>query len=89
MEKFKRYLIFLLGLFISSLGVSFVTRANLGFPYFVDSICPKSSIFLDTWQFHHRIQHPVNLTTAADFTEKLQIRTPFTDSCFHCIRLFY
>lgn len=30
MEKFKRYLIFLLGLFISSLGVSFVTRANLG-----------------------------------------------------------
>lgn len=30
MEKFKRYLIFLAGLFISSLGVSFVTRANLG-----------------------------------------------------------
>ena len=30
MEKFKRYIIFLIGLFISSLGVSFVTKANLG-----------------------------------------------------------
>lgn len=30
MEKLKRYVIFLAGLFISSLGVSFVTRANLG-----------------------------------------------------------
>ena len=30
MEKFKRYLIFLVGLFISSLGVSLVTKANLG-----------------------------------------------------------
>jgi uncharacterized membrane protein YczE len=30
MEKVKRYIIFLCGLFISSLGVSFVTKANLG-----------------------------------------------------------
>lgn len=30
MEKCKRYLIFLAGLFISSLGVSFVTKADLG-----------------------------------------------------------
>lgn len=30
MEKLKRYIIFLIGLFISSLGVSFVTKANLG-----------------------------------------------------------
>jgi uncharacterized membrane protein YczE len=30
MEKVKRYLIFIIGLFISSLGVSFVTKANLG-----------------------------------------------------------
>ena len=30
MEKFKRYLIFLVGLFINSLGVSFVTKAALG-----------------------------------------------------------
>lgn len=29
-EKLKRYLIFLAGLFISSLGVSFITKANLG-----------------------------------------------------------
>lgn len=30
MNKLKRYIIFLLGLFISSLGVSLVTKANLG-----------------------------------------------------------
>lgn len=30
MEKVKRYFIFLVGLFLSSLGVSFVTNANLG-----------------------------------------------------------
>lgn len=30
MEKAKRYLIFLLGLFLSSLGVSLVTKADLG-----------------------------------------------------------
>ncbi len=30
MEKFKRYIIFLIGLFINSLGVSFVTKASLG-----------------------------------------------------------
>lgn len=30
MEKLKRYIVFFIGLFISSLGVSFVTKANLG-----------------------------------------------------------
>lgn len=30
MEKLKRYIIFIIGLFINSLGVSFVTKANLG-----------------------------------------------------------
>ena len=30
MEKAKRYLVFLIGLFISSLGVSFITKASLG-----------------------------------------------------------
>lgn len=30
MEKLKRYIIFLIGLFINSLGVSFVTKASLG-----------------------------------------------------------
>lgn len=30
MEKTKRYLVFLVGLFISSLGVSLITKANLG-----------------------------------------------------------
>ena len=30
MEKAKRYIIFLIGLFINSLGVSLITKANLG-----------------------------------------------------------
>ncbi|MDE5946787.1 MAG: YitT family protein [Oscillospiraceae bacterium] len=30
MDKFKRYLVFLAGLFISSFGVSFITKASLG-----------------------------------------------------------
>lgn len=29
MNKLKRYIVFLIGLFINSLGVSFVTKANL------------------------------------------------------------
>ena len=29
-EKIKRYAIFLIGLFINSLGVSFITKADLG-----------------------------------------------------------
>ena len=30
MEKLKRYVIFLIGLFINSLGVSLITKADLG-----------------------------------------------------------
>ena len=30
MEKLKRYIIFLIGLFINSLGVSLITKADLG-----------------------------------------------------------
>lgn len=30
MEKVKRYLVFLVGLFVNSLGVSLITRADLG-----------------------------------------------------------
>ena len=30
MEKFKRYLIFIIGLYINSFGVAFITKAGLG-----------------------------------------------------------
>lgn len=30
MEKLKRYIVFLIGLFINSLGVSLITKADLG-----------------------------------------------------------
>ena len=46
MEKLKRYLIFLVGLFVNSLGVSLITKANLGtspissIPYVLSLNCP-------------------------------------------------
>ena len=46
MEKLKRYLIFLVGLFVNSLGVSLITKANLGtspissIPYVLSLIFP-------------------------------------------------
>lgn len=46
MEKAKRYLVFLFGLFISSFGVSLITKANLGtspisaIPYVLSLNCP-------------------------------------------------
>ena len=60
MEKLKRYLIFLVGLFVNSLGVSLITKANLGtspissipyvlslnFPFTLGSFTIFFSIFL-------------------------------------------
>ena len=60
MEKLKRYLIFLVGLFVNSLGVSLITKANLGtspissipyvlslnFPFTLGNITIFISIFL-------------------------------------------
>ena len=60
MEKLKRYLIFLVGLFVNSLGVSLITKANLGtspissipyvlslnFPFTLGNITIFFSIFL-------------------------------------------
>ena len=48
MDKLKRYIIFLIGLFINSLGVSLITKAALGtspissIPYVLSLIFPIS-----------------------------------------------
>ena len=43
MEKLKRYFVFLIGLFINSLGVILITKADLGTsPHFIHSICAES-----------------------------------------------
>ena len=47
MNKLKRYIIFLIGLFINSLGVSLITKANLGTPYFFYSICTEPEFSVD------------------------------------------
>ena len=41
-EKIKRYIIFLIGLFINSFGVSFITKADLGTSLSLPS--PMSSV---------------------------------------------
>ena len=42
MDKLKRYLIFLVGLFVNSLGVSLITKANLGnVANLIDPVCIK------------------------------------------------
>ena len=71
MEKLKRYLIFLVGLFVNSLGVSLITKANLGtspissipyvlslnFPFTLGNFTIFFSIFLIVLQLSRKIQN--------------------------------
>ena len=46
MEKVRRYIVFLLGLFINSMGVGLITKANLGtFPHFGNPVCVEPKVF--------------------------------------------
>ena len=72
MEKLKRYLIFLVGLFVNSLGVSLITKANLGtspissIPYVLSLNFP-----IHTWKLYHLFQyltdHPAADHSAEEF----------------------
>ena len=71
MEKLKRYLIFLVGLFVNSLGVSLITKANLGtspissipyvlslnFPFTLGNFTIFFSIILN-WSTSFRSRYP-------------------------------
>lgn len=55
MEKAKRYLIFLIGLFVNSLGIALITRANLGtspissIPYVLSLLYPPTLGVFTIW----------------------------------------
>ena len=70
MEKLKRYIVFLIGLFINSLGVSLITLADLGtspissIPYVLSLNFPP-----DPGGIYDRLQHIPDCAAAAH-TEK-------------------
>ena len=48
MNKLKRYVIFLIGLFVNSLGVSLITKASLGTSP-IHSVCAEFEFSIYTW----------------------------------------
>ena len=66
-EQVKRYLIFLVGLFVNSLGVSLITKGNLGtspissIPYVLSLNFPFSR------KLHHCIQFASDLSSVFTF----------------------
>ena len=64
MDKLKRYIIFLIGLFINSLGVSLITKAALGTSP-IHSLCiePNFSFYIRT--IYHLFQCPIGRVTVA------------------------
>ena len=86
MNKLKRYLLFLVGLFVNALGVSLVTKANLG-------TSPISSI-PDVWS----LNFPFTLGNFTIFfsiflivLQILILRKNFKleNTGIHCIWIFY
>ena len=87
MNRLKRYILFLIGLFINSLGVSLVTKANLGtspissIPYVLSLNFPLT---LDNY-----IQSSAYHIADYYFEEEFQAGKYPADSGFYCIRLFH
>lgn len=66
MDKLKRYIIFLIGLFINSLGVSLITESRTWhFSNLFHSLCiePNFSFYIRT--IYHLFQCPIGRVTAA------------------------
>ena len=90
MIKLKRYLVFLLGLFISSFGVSFITRSNLGtspissVPYVL-----SLNFSCSLGEFTIAFSALLILLQILDSAKKLSFRTSAPDSNLHCLWLLY
>ena len=69
MDKLKRYLIFLVGLFVNSLGVSLITKANLGTSPITSIPYVLSLNFVYARKLYHLFQY-FSDRTAADNPEK-------------------
>lgn len=54
MNKLKRYLLFLVGLFINALGVSLMYQSKSWYiADFIDSVCIKPELSIYTGKFYH------------------------------------
>ena len=84
MNKLIRYIIFLIGLFVNSLGVSLITKANLG-------TSPISSIpYVLSLNFPLTLGNfTIIFSLLLIFPQKFQTGILSSDSCFHFIRLFH
>ena len=65
MNKLKRYVIFLIGLFVNSLGVSLITKASLG-TNLVYSIRIESEFSVYARKLHDFFQRISDLTAVTD-----------------------
>lgn len=67
-EQVKRYLIFLVGLFVNSLGVSLITKGNLGTsPISSISLCTQPEFPIFSGKLHHCIQFASDLSSVFTF----------------------
>lgn len=90
MNKIKRYLVFVIGLFINSLGVSLITKASLGtspissIPYVLSLKLPftlgEFTIFFSVFLI---------ILQAIDSAEKIPAGVFLANPHFHCVRVFY
>ena len=67
MNKLKRYIIFLIGLFVNSLGVSLITKAKSGnLTNLIDSVCIKLKFSVYARKLYDCFQRIFDLTAVAD-----------------------
>lgn len=66
-EQVKRYLIFLVGLFVNSLGVSLITKEIWELPYFFYSLCTQPEFPIFSGKLHHCIQFASDLSSVFTF----------------------
>ena len=89
-EQIRRYFIFLVGLFVNSLGVSLITKGkSWNFSDILHSLCTQSEFSVFTGKFYHCVQFASDLFSVFAPGEEFQGRAFITDSCFHGIWLFY
>lgn len=72
MEKLKRYLIFLVGLFVNSLGSQSDYQGKPGnLTNLINSLCVKPELSIHTWKLYHLFQyltdHPAADHSAEEF----------------------
>ena len=90
MEKLKRYIIFIIGLYINSFGVSLITKATLGTsPISSIPVRAESQLPVQPGTVYHFFQHFSHRAAADHFTAKLQDGARPSDPGIHCLRILH